>query len=184
MPVPTPSNILVGIGDVYVDYGHSGSWTYLGGFREGVRIPIATERTQVKGYDQNLGFVRSVRTNVEITISVALTEMTFANLGYAVGIEAGFIQANSYMVLGFANVQSPSAVRFVGEDDGGQLKTWIFSEAFPTGNAELAYTRDAEVRVPAEFLVAGKVIAGTPSADRYSTVFGVVVANSVVTMAF
>ena len=152
----TPGNVLIGSGDLqaYIDPAGSTSYaaTSLGGFRDGVTITFSEDRVNVESQD-SLGFVKSIRSRLECTITTTLLESTLDNLNTLL-IGNGTAAAN----IDFsadpnpANTQTAFPLKFVGDSSDGDFKTIIFSSVVPVLDGDITFSKDSELLVPATFV--------------------------------
>lgn len=177
MPLAHDSaQLITGTGDIYLAY--TGSWSNVGGFREGLTIRVTREWAHLRGFDQSLGTVRSALTGVNVELETTFSQATINTLRHVLNIDTALTGGNSTALLGFSFIQSTLALKFIGEDDAGDLKTWIFSQVVPSGDVEFMYTRNDHLLFPFRGTVNCTTVIGTPTANDRATIFGVTYSTS------
>jgi hypothetical protein len=153
----TPGNVLIGSGTIsaYIDTaaGTTYAYTDLGGYRDGVTITFSEDRVNVESQD-SLGFVKSIRSRLECTITTTLLESTFDNLNTLLignGTNATSIKIDADPTPG-GNAQTAFPLKFVGDSDDGDFKTIIFSSVVPVLDGDITFSKDSELLVPATFV--------------------------------
>lgn len=177
MPLATDSAQLIsGTGDLYLAY--TSAWSHVGGFRDGLTVRFTREWNHMRGFDQSLGTVRSVLTGVEVEVETTFSEATINALRHSLNMQTALTGGNSIAYLGFSFVQSTLSLKFIGEDDAGDLKTWIFSHVMPSGDVEATYTRNEQLMLPFRGTVISTTVVGTPTANDRATIFGITYSTS------
>ena len=148
----TVGNVLIGAGvlSAYIDPGGGSSAvkTSLGGFRDGLTINFSEDRVNIESQD-SLGFIKSIRSRAECTVSTSLLESTFDNLGAAL---YGDGAATAMPMEATPAFEKALAVEFIASSSAGDLKTWTFSSCVPVMDAELSYSKDSELLIPITFM--------------------------------
>ena len=157
----TVGNVLIGSGDlqaVIVPPGGGGAaFTSLGGFRDGLSINMSEDRVNVESQD-SLGFVKSVRSRAEMTITTSLLESTLSNLNFVLrGNDAAGVPTatTSIQLTADPSDSEPNhatPMKFIGDSTDGGLKTWTFSSVVPVLDGDLTYSKDSELLIPVTFM--------------------------------
>jgi len=154
----TIGDVLIGAGDLQAFMkpvgGGAAAFTSLGGFRDGLSINFSEDRLNIESQD-SLGFIKSVRTRTELTVTTSLLESTLSNLNLmlrgndGVGVPTA---TSSISLTAEPADDNTTAIKFIGQTSATNLGTWTFSSAVPVLDAELTYSKDSELLIPVTFM--------------------------------
>jgi hypothetical protein len=141
-------NILVGIGDFYIDSNP------VGGTFDGAEIEKTTDYFD-KEVDQVLDAVDSVPTKVTLIVRTSLAEATLAHLKDVWNEKLAVQEAGGVRTLfvGIGDVTQEHQISLTGAGVNGALRTYTFFRARFNGSSAHSVKKDDKILYPCEFRI-------------------------------